>query len=150
MDSRIKTNEHIAEVQKYLMKIIMGLQRRLLTHDHTKLESPEVEVFDIVTDKLHGLTYDSKEYNEILFGDLEPALQHHYQVNRHHPQHYKRGIIDMNLVDLCEMIVDWKAATLRHADGNIRKSLEINQSRFGYTDELKQILINTVELLESE
>jgi hypothetical protein len=52
----------------------------------------------------------------------------------------------MTLIDLCEMIADWKAATLRHNDGDILKSIEINQSRFGYSDEVKQILLNTVEI----
>ena len=51
----------------------------------------------------------------------------------------------MNIVDICEMIADWKAASLRHADGDIMKSIEINQKRFGYSDELKSILINTVK-----
>jgi hypothetical protein len=45
------------------------------------------------------------------------------------------------------MIVDWKAASERHADGDILRSIEINQSRFGYSDELKQILVNTVHEL---
>lgn len=72
------------------------------------------------------------------------ALEHHYKNNRHHPEHFKNGIEGMTLVDLCEMISDWKAATLRHDDGDILKSIEMNQQRFGYTDELKQILINTV------
>ena len=53
----------------------------------------------------------------------------------------------MNLVDLIEMICDWKAASERHADGDIYKSIEINQKRFGYSDELKQILKNTIEIL---
>jgi hypothetical protein len=51
----------------------------------------------------------------------------------------------MTLVDLCEMIADWKAASMRHNNGDILKSIEINQPRFNYSDELKQILINTVE-----
>ena len=59
----------------------------------------------------------------------------------------QRGIRGMNLLDLVEMICDWKAATMRHADGDILRSIEINQKRFGYSDELKQILLNTVPLL---
>ena len=51
----------------------------------------------------------------------------------------------MNLVDLIEMLCDWKAATMRHNDGDIMKSIEINQERFGYGDEIKQIMINTVK-----
>lgn len=54
----------------------------------------------------------------------------------------------MNLVDIIEMLCDWKAATLRHADGDIYKSIEINQKRFGYSDELKSIFINTIKCIE--
>lgn len=59
------------------------------------------------------------------------------------------GISGMSLLDLVEMLCDWKAATLRHNDGDIRKSIEINQKRFGYSDELKRILLNTLPTVES-
>ena len=36
---------------------------------------------------------------------------------------------------------------MRHNDGDIMKSIEINQERFGYSDDLKQLLINTACLL---
>jgi len=78
---------------------------------------------------------------------MQVALDHHYENNRHHPDHFKNGIQDMNLVDLIEMICDWKAATLRHNNGNIFKSIEISQERFKFSDEIKQILLNTAELL---
>jgi hypothetical protein len=42
------------------------------------------------------------------------------------------------------MLCDWRAAALRHADGDIWKSIEINQKRFGYSDELKEIFKNTL------
>jgi len=54
------------------------------------------------------------------------------------------GIRGMTLLDVVEMLCDWKAATQRHADGDILKSVEINQKRFGYSDELKAILRNTI------
>lgn len=49
----------------------------------------------------------------------------------------------MNLVDLIEMLCDWKAATLRHDDGDLIKSLKHNQERFGFGDEIGQLLLNT-------
>lgn len=149
MDSRPETYQHISNVQLYISKFIHSLMNRLLNHDKSKLEDPEVEVFDEVTPKLKSLTYQSEEYKKTL-EEIKPALQHHYQNNRHHPERYKNGIRDMNLVDLVEMIADWKSASLRHADGNIRKSIEANQQRFGYSDELKQIFFNTIEFLEME
>lgn len=60
----------------------------------------------------------------------------------------KDGIRGMSLLDVLEMLCDWKAATLRHNDGDIRRSIEINQGRFGYSDELKQILLNTLPAIE--
>ena len=42
---------------------------------------------------------------------------------------------------------DWKAAGERHADGSLAKSIELNQKRFGYTDELRAILTNTARAM---
>ena len=92
-------------------------------------------------------TYGSEEYNQFL-KDLKPALDHHYGVSRHHPEHFPNGIRDMDLVDILEMVCDWKASTMRHQDGNILKSIDINQTRFEYTKELHSILTNTVKLFE--
>jgi hypothetical protein len=41
------------------------------------------------------------------------------------------------------MLADWKAATLRHADGDLARSIEQNAERFGYGDEIKRLLIHT-------
>lgn len=49
----------------------------------------------------------------------------------------------MTLLDLVEMFCDWKAATERHADGSIEKSIKHNKGRFNLTDQLASILNNT-------
>ena len=54
----------------------------------------------------------------------------------------------MSLIDVIEMLADWKAAGMRHSDGSIEKSLEINRKRFGVSDQLFRILSNTVKELE--
>ena len=48
------------------------------------------------------------------------------------------------------MILDWYAASQRHENGDIFKSIEQNQERFGYTDEVKMILINTINYVKSK
>lgn len=58
------------------------------------------------------------------------------------------GVYGMDLLDIFEMLADWKAATYRHRDGDIRVSLEQNRKRFGLSDQLYQILLNTVERME--
>ncbi|MBC8550188.1 MAG: hypothetical protein H8D23_11135 [Candidatus Brocadiales bacterium] len=145
--TRCATHEHRSMVAALLMKVAKQLLQRAEDHDKSKLESPEVEIFDEFTPKLKGTTYDSPEYKQYL-GEMGEALNHHYFNNRHHPEYHDHGIKDMNLIDLIEMICDWKAATTRHADGDISRSVELNQERFGYTNELKQIFINTVKELK--
>lgn len=147
-DSRIETWVHIAQVGRFLHRCVVDLLRRARDHDQSKLLSPEVEVFDTFTPRLAGITYGSDEYKECL-NQMRPAIEHNQKHNRHHPEFHEQGIRGMNLIDLVEMLCDWKAATLRHADGDIRKSIEINQQRFGYSDELRQIFLNTLQLIDA-
>jgi hypothetical protein len=81
---------------------------------------------------------------------MDKALKHHYENNRHHPEHFPNGIQGMNLIDVIEMLCDWKSSTLRHADGDIYKSIAINQKRFGYSDEMAQLLRNTADWLNEQ
>lgn len=118
------------------------LLQRATVHDNSKLQSPEKELFDEFTPKLKNCTYGSDEYKEFLKG-LKTALDHHYANNSHHPEHYPNGINGFDLFDLVEMFFDWKAASERHADGDIFKSIEINKERFGLSEQLAEILKNT-------
>ena len=124
----------------------MRLACHAFEHDKSKLEEPEASTFAIYTEKLKGTTYGSDEYKRFL-AEMKPALDHHYANNQHHPEYYADGIHGMSLLDLIEMIVDWKAASERHDDGDIRRSVEVNQERFGYDDGLRRILENTVDEL---
>lgn len=142
----IETVQHIQEVRFLLSKAITEILDRQQVHDTCKLQPPEVDVFVEYTPKLRDTTYGSDEYRRYLT-EMKPALDHHYEVNRHHPEHWPRGIRDMSLIDLLEMICDWKAATMRHADGDIYRSIENNQKRFGYSNELADILRNTADFL---
>lgn len=55
---------------------------------------------------------------------------------------------NMNLLDLVEMFCDWKAATMRHDDGNLRKSIAHNAVRFGINPQLVKIMENTADLFD--
>ena len=140
------TFRHIERVRNLLNLVIKQLMERGELHDQTKLADPEVQLFTEYTDKLAAVTYGSDEYNSTL-ALLKPALEHHYTNNRHHPEYHKDGVNDMDLVDLIEMLVDWKAASERHNNGNIRKSIEINAQRFRMDSQLQRIFENTVKNL---
>jgi hypothetical protein len=143
-DSTKDTKEHIKNVEHFMKIVLFDLINRLNSHDASKLEEPEKSMYDEFTPKLRELTYGSDEYKQTL-KDMGTALQHHYAINKHHPEHYDNGINGMSLLDLTEMFCDWCAASLRHKDGNISKSIEINAKRFEMTDQLKEIFENTLK-----
>jgi len=144
------TTEHIENVAAMIDIVIKQLLERAEKHDASKLESPEVEIFDEYTPKLAESTYGSEEYQGFLKG-MGPALEHHYAANRHHPEHFpKSGIGDMNIVDLIEMLCDWKAATLRHDDGDMLRSINVNRKRFKMSDQLVGIFQNSIGLFDKD
>lgn len=145
-DSRPDTWAHIHTVQGYVLRIAADLTVRAWEHDQSKLESPEVEVFDEFTPKLRDSTYGSDEYKEFLAA-MGKGLEHHYNANSHHPENHARGIQDMTLLDIVEMLCDWKAATERHADGDIERSIRQNAERFGYGQEMERLLLNTADAM---
>jgi hypothetical protein len=145
--TNMETKQHIANVQAFAQIFIDALRERAVNHDTSKLHDPELPLFVEYTKKLATCTYGSDEYKRFLEG-LKPALDHHYATNRHHPEHYPNGINDMTLVDLIEMFCDWKAATMRHNDGNLLKSIEINTKRFGLSPQMRTLFENTAELFD--
>lgn len=145
-DSTQDTEDHINKVQQGLAVFISALETRGRVHDASKLQEPEKSLFDKYTPLLRETTYGSDEYKQHL-KDMGAALEHHYAVNSHHPEHYEWGIHDMSLLDIVEMFCDWKAASQRHADGDMTESLEINRKRFDVEDQLHNIFVNTIKEL---
>jgi hypothetical protein len=141
-DSTADTKAHIDRVAALLTDAAENLRERSFVHDASKLMSPEKEAFDILTPRLKGLTYGSDEYRACL-REMKPAIEHHYAHNSHHPEHFENGIDGMSLFDVVEMLLDWKAASERHADGDIWKSIEHNKGRFGLSDQVYSMLLNT-------
>lgn len=167
------TKEHIAQVREFMIQFANELLQRSLVHDASKIKSPEVEIFTEYTPKLKDSTYGSDEYKEFLKG-MGEGLTHHYEHNSHHPEHYKKYVCNgcfkefkgshpnhcdvcmysqfqeepdikqMNLLDIVEMLCDWKAATMRHNDGDISRSIEFNKKRFKTGNELESIFHNTI------
>lgn len=173
-DSTSDTLKHIKRVNELLIEFAADLLKRAQVHDASKLLSPEKEAFDLATPKLAASTYGSEEYKGLL-DELKPALDHHYAHNSHHPEHKGKRYVciicfstyevepntcaqcrngtfsvestvnGMTLLDIVEMLADWKAAGERHNNGSITRSLEVNQKRFFINDQLQGILKNTVE-----
>lgn len=141
------TLEHIRCVQSLLTACEADLISRAIKHDASKFSPAEWPAFLTHTKTLSGLTYGSDDYKTAL-AEMRPALSNHYKQNPHHPEYHLGGIRDMTLLDLLEMLCDWIAATKRHKDGDIFKSIELNKKRFGYTFEFGVLFENSVREIE--
>src|SRR5690606_31496499 len=137
-DSVADTAKHVIRVSELITAPVADLAARGPAHDRSKMEDPEKAVFDEFTPKLKHSTYGSDEYKGFLEA-MGEGLSHHYAHNRHHPEHHDDGIDGMTLVDLLEMLADWKAATERHDDGSLARSLVIQRDRFGIGAQLASI-----------
>lgn len=146
--ARLETIKHITDVWRRVLACARDLTRRACVHDASKLREPEAAAFEAATAGLWKLRYPSPEYDESR-AKLGDALKLHWAANDHHPEFWPHGIRGMSLIHLIELVCDWHAAVTRHETGDIRESIEANQTRFGYGDELKQILHNTVTHLET-
>lgn len=139
--------QHIQWLMEGMCYIQNALMHRLLTHDRSKIEPPELDAYAEVVPAFKGLEFGSPEH--IANGKrLGSAWKHHTEHNRHHPEHFENGINDMTLVDLIEMVCDWRAAALRKGHFDVMDSLASLKDRHNIGDQLAKIIYNTGWWLE--
>jgi hypothetical protein len=131
---------HKAQVKQYIRAFTELLRQRAENHDNSKLEGFERATFNLWTPRLKEVEFGSPEYKAALEG-MGDALKHHYENNRHHPEHYPNGVSGMTLHDLVEMVCDWMAAA--QAKGTTI-NLSYLKERFGINDQLAEIINNTL------
>lgn len=144
-ESQKDTINHIAKVQSNLSKAIYDLNDRRIVHDRSKLEEPELSGYEGLSQAVKDVAYGTPEYKDAL-APFEEIIQHHYASNSHHPEHWPDGINDMSLLDIIEMLCDWKAAHDRKG-GPFGPSLAMNLKRFKMSDQLGAIIVNTASEL---
>src|SRR5437879_5301297 len=113
-----QTTLHKYYVMKYMMKTCWALFKRAFVHDFSKYTKYEAPYFAKAI-LLKDLVYGSPEYLKVIKESLNIALDHHYKNNSHHPEHYPGGFNEMKILDVVELLCDWKAASLRNKSGNI-------------------------------
>jgi hypothetical protein len=142
-----ETMRHILTVRALLTEAVGELVARARAHDASKLSDPEVASFAKHTDNLAKLEYGSDEYRAEL-RQMKPAIEHHQANNPHHPEHHEDGVLGMDLFDLLEMLIDWKAAGLRHETSSMEHSLTVGVKRHDIPNSLEVILWNTIPAIE--
>jgi len=137
---------HIGEVQEALEVIAGELRQRGLAHDRTKLQELEFDTFVETRPKFRKANYGTPEYQECV--ELaRPAVDHHYQNNRHHTGFHENGVNDMNLIDVIEMVCDWKAAARRSPDKTLEDTLEYAFKKYQIGEQLAGIIKQTLRAL---
>lgn len=113
-------------------------------HDDSKYEDTEFLPYADMIDEFEKHPYGTKE-RDALYESIKPAVEHHHKHNRHHPEYHAEGIDGMNLVDLLEMLADWKSATQNHPEtpGDLKKSIELASKKYKISPQLTKILYNT-------
>lgn len=134
---------HINKLQEIFNEVVIPeLVSRANEHDKSKLDEPEKSTYDKYIPMLKEAKYGSDEYYKIKDEMAKTGLAHHYQANRHHPEHYENGVKDMTLFDVIEMMIDWYTASLR-SDSGFEKGFQTNVDRYGISEELSGIMLNT-------
>jgi hypothetical protein len=137
------TIRHISEVQENLQKIINELSIRGIAHDRTKFKPIEFDAFVSTRPKFKKANYGTPEYQECI-ELIKPSIEHHYKNNRHHTAFHNNGIKDMTLLDILEMLADWKAASRRSPNLTFKDSLPTAFKKYKIKEELQNLILNTL------
>lgn len=120
---------HSDLVSRYLRQLAAELELRAATHDMSKFSHDEFDGFVRINRIARECEYGSPEYKQSIAKENAVAL--HYSRNRHHPEYHEGGTEDMSLIDIIEMVADWKAASITYRQTALEKSLELQEERFG-------------------
>lgn len=125
-------------IEKGELTLGRDLIARGFLHDNSKF-------FGIEWDTLSA---EDKPQEESAKVKLRYAIQHHAQVNNHHPEYFG-GIEEMDRLSLCELVCDWKARSEEFGTDFRNWIKETATQRFGFTenDKIFKEIMGFVDLL---
>ena len=109
----------------------------------SKLQQLEFDAFVSTREKFKKANYGSPEYQECI-ELIKPAVEHHHKNNRHHTSFHEHGINDMTLIDVIEMLADWRAAARRSPDKKLIDTLEYAKKKYKIDEQLFKVIQNTL------
>ena len=126
---------HREEVADHLHKLADHFRARAREHDRSKLRLDEFDGFTRINKTAREHPYGSKEYKDSMASEKGPdgCITLHFSRNAHHPEFHERDGY-MGLLDLMEMVIDWKAAADTYGNNTLWESLKIHRSRFDFDD----------------
>ena len=142
---------HREIVADFLHNFADYFRARAREHDQSKLMPGEFDGFVRINQTAREHPYGSDEYKESLASEKGPegCITLHNLRNPHHPEHH-RSPKDMGLLDLIEMVIDWRAASLTYGQTSFREGLEIQRERFDFDDWQWKVIEQMVPFLEGD
>jgi len=141
----VKLLAHNVRVTSYLAYLADAMKMRALIHDASKFSDDEFPGYVRVNRIAREHEYGSLEYMQSIKETGAIAL--HFAKNSHHPEHYPNGIDDMTLLDIIEMVTDWKAASETYGQTSLEDALVIHTERFGLRNEHLYLIRLVIEAL---
>lgn len=138
---------HRYYVNFFLSKIVQEIFLRAHLHDVSKYSDNEFPGFKGAIYYVRG-PWGRENIPNIVKEKLRSSIEEHHKVNDHHPEFHPAGMEDMDLIQLLEMAVDWRAAMIRHGNHDIDENIQIGKERFGYPDFFAKILANTLKKIQ--
>ena len=139
------TLHHKLLVFWHILVFSIRLIWRGIKHDNSKIFTSEIYWYGKYLPLFKGVKYGTPEYDALL-KNFQHSINHHYQLNPHHPEHNPEGYLGMSLLDIVEMYHDWFAASKKSVGTrDFNKSLDINGKRFGMSDDLIRVFKNSIK-----
>ena len=139
---------HKTWVAYYIALVIVKLLSRAIFHDMSKLRIDEIRGFSKLTTGYGSCRYDSPEY-KARHKVLSETLKLHYERNSHHPEHYNGDVTKMDIIDIAEMVCDWKAA-VHYAHGDIKESIRIQKVKYRLEGQLLDYITSLTDISKAE
>jgi hypothetical protein len=137
---------HKIEVSENLKEVESELNRRGIVHDKSKFLPIEHDAFVKTRPDFKKANYGTPEYQKCIEA-IQPSIDHHYSNNRHHVAYHENGFSDMNLIDILEMLADWKAANRRSPDLNFEDSLPSCYKKYNIPENMQKHIEKTLKYL---
>jgi len=130
--------QHKDDIKLLIKDFITLLKHRGEVHDNSKFNEPEISALT----KIKDMKFGSPEYLEVCKSE---GITHHYKENSHHPEFYKNGMADMNILDLVEYFIDCSASASRR--GGVVPDFSNNAERHKISPQLVNILNNSTKII---
>jgi len=153
----IRVFKHRAILGRFMLRVCLRLLKRAWRHDLSKYNPRECHDLVLARHKYAGVIPSSPEYIKSL-ELVTSSLDYHFQANSHHPEHFMlidnqffglgASVEGMPLLDVIEMLCDWKANSVSRSPGESFASIiRIQKEKYNITEAFaSSLLITAYEL----